>query len=381
MPPLSLPVLPLAQTGPQLVALLPSGTAGALLFFALWLLASAAFVLFFHRVLHARAKASANRVDDIVADAVRAPLALWLVLAGLWFEATWFRAFPEAWDPGLRVAIPVLFALTGAYTLVRVAHGLMDYYGSTRPAFRGVQGTLEFATRLVVYAVAFMLVLDHLGVTITPILGALGIAGLAVALALQDTLSNFFAGLYISLDRPLREGDFVELDGGSLGNIKGYVVDVGWRTIRVRELSNNIFVVPNSRVASGVVKNYDLPESEMAALVQVSVAYESDLEHVERVTIEAAKAVLRETPGAVSHFEPFIRYHTFADSGIGFTVILRCRSFVDQYLLTHAFVKALHARYLKEGITIPYPQRTLHLGDGDGLKALLRAPPATAGRP
>jgi small-conductance mechanosensitive channel len=91
------------------------------------------------------------------------------------------------------------------------------------------------------------------------------------------------------------------------------------------------------------------------------VSYDSDLGHVERVTIEVGREVLREVPGGVAEFQPFIRYNAFAESSIQFTVILRAREVVDQYLLRHEFIKRLHARYRAEGIEIPFPQRTVHL--------------------
>ncbi|MCD6490489.1 MAG: mechanosensitive ion channel, partial [Thermodesulfobacterium sp.] len=124
---------------------------------------------------------------------------------------------------------------------------------------------------------------------------------------------------------------------------------------------NNIVIVPNSKLASSIITNYYLPEKELAVLVQVGVSYNSDLENVERVTIEVAKEVMKEVPGGVPNFEPFIRYHTFGDFSINFTVILRAQSYVDRYLVTHEFVKRLHKRYKEEEIEIPFPIRTVYL--------------------
>ena len=112
---------------------------------------------------------------------------------------------------------------------------------------------------------------------------------------------------------------------------------------------------------SAIVTNYYFPEKEMAVLIQVGVSYDSDLKKVERVTIEVGKELMREVPGGVPEFEPFIRYHTFADFSINFTVILRAKEFVDQYLIKHEFVKRLHQRFKKEGIEIPFPIRTVYM--------------------
>jgi len=138
-------------------------------------------------------------------------------------------------------------------------------------------------------------------------------------------------------------------------------MDISWRNTTIRQLPNNVVIVPNSKLASIIVTNYYLPQQEMSVLVQVGVGYDSDLEKVEKVTIEVAKEVMREVPGGVPEFEPFIRYHTFGDFSIDFTVILRAREFVDQYLVKHEFIKRLHRRYQQEGIEIPFPIRTIYM--------------------
>jgi small-conductance mechanosensitive channel len=186
-------------------------------------------------------------------------------------------------------------------------------------------------------------------------LTALGVGGLAVALALQEPLANFFAGLFITLAGQIRVGDYVKLDSGQ----EGYVVDFSWRSTRLRMLANNLVVVPNAKLAQAIVVNHHLPSAELAVLVEVGVDYASDLTQVERVVMEVGRDVMAGVPGGVPEFEPFIRYHTFADSSINFTVILRAKEFVDQYLIKHEFVKRLHTRFSDEGIVIPFPIRTV----------------------
>jgi len=142
------------------------------------------------------------------------------------------------------------------------------------------------------------------------------------------------------------------------------VTDIGWRSTQIRELPNNLILVPNAHLAEIVVKNYSLPETEQSAVVQVGVSYSCDLEFVERVTVEVARDVQRTVAGALPAFEPFVRYHTFGDSAINFSVILRVKEFTDRYLVTHEFVKRLHRRYGELGIEIPFPQRVLHMAEG-----------------
>jgi small-conductance mechanosensitive channel len=185
----------------------------------------------------------------------------------------------------------------------------------------------------------------------------LGVGSLAVAIALQDTLGNAFAGLHIKADRPIEAGQFIRLDSGE----EGYVDRIGWRSTRIRMLPNKTAVVPNSKLVQSTIINYDLPDPEVAVLVEVGVHYDSDLKKVERVTIEAGQEIMKSVPGALPSFEPFIRYHTFNQSSIDFTVILRARTFVDNYLIKHEFIKALQEKYREEGIVIPFPIRTVYM--------------------
>jgi small-conductance mechanosensitive channel len=104
-----------------------------------------------------------------------------------------------------------------------------------------------------------------------------------------------------------------------------------------------------------------LPDPELAVLVSVGVHYDSDLRKVEQVTSQVAKEVMQTVPGGVPSFNPFIRYHTFNQSSIDLTVILRSQRFVDGYLIKHEFMKRLQQRYREEGIVIPFPIRTVYL--------------------
>jgi small-conductance mechanosensitive channel len=210
-------------------------------------------------------------------------------------------------------------------------------------------------TRVVVWTIGGLVLLNSLGVAITPLLTALGVGGLAVALALQDTLSNLFAGVHILASRKVQPGDFIQLDNG----MQGYVEDTNWRNTIIRQLPNNILVVPNATVASSIVTNYHLPEHEISVTVPCGVSYQSDLEHVERVTIEVGQEVMQEVEGAVPEHGPTVRYNAFGGSGISFNVGLRAADISAQGLIIHEFIKRLHSRYQKEGIDNSSPTEAI----------------------
>lgn len=295
-----------------------------------------------------------TKIDDIIIAALKPHLIYWPVLLGLYFAG---RIIPYGGRllPLLDKGVLTLFFLSVTFLLASVASGIFKDFSESRK-LPSASLTVN-VIRIVIFIVGVLMILSHLGISITPLLTALGVGSLAVALALQDTLSNFFSGFHIIASGIIKSGDFIKLESGE----SGYVIDIGWRTTRIKELPNNIIVIPNSKIATSIIKNFYAPEKEMAVLVQAGVAYSSDLDKVEKVTIEVGKEVMQQVQGGIPGFEPFIRYHTLGDSSINFSVILRGKEFTDQYLITHEFIKRLHRRYQKEGIEIPFPQRVVHL--------------------
>jgi small-conductance mechanosensitive channel len=278
----------------------------------------------------------------------------WALLIGVWLAAGYWPLPPE-WrllvDRVVFVAAAVSITLAAASLATRV----VDTYGELIAPALPVSSLTRNLTWALVAILGLLVILNGLGLSITPMLTALGIGGLAVALALQEPLANFFAGLFITLAGQIRLGDYVKLDSGQ----EGYVVDFSWRSTRLRMLANNLVVVPNAKLAQALVVNHHLPSQDLAVLVEVGVDYASDLQHVERVVTDVGREVMASVEGGVETFEPFIRYHTFSGSSVDFTVILRAREFVDQYLIKHEFIKRLHARFNREGIVIPFPIRTV----------------------
>jgi len=251
----------------------------------------------------------------------------------------------------------VIVIFSATVVLSKIAVGFVNLYSKSTEGALPSASIFKNFTRWLILLIGVLIILQALGVSITPLITALGVGGLAVALALQDSLSNLFAGIHLIVARNIKTGDYIKLDSGE----EGYVTDITWRNTSIRALPNNIIIVPNRKLADTIVTNFYQPEREMSILVQVGVSYDSDLEKVEKVTIEVAKEVMRRVEGAIPKFEPFIRYHTFADFSINFTVILRGGEFVNQYLIKHEFIKRLHKRYATEDIDIPFPIRTVYM--------------------
>lgn len=202
--------------------------------------------------------------------------------------------------------------------------------------------------------------LDILGINISPLVAGLGIAGLAVALALQPTLANLFAGTYVVTEGLISVGDYIEMSNG----IEGYVVDVSWRSTRLRTWSNNLVVVPNSLFAETIITNFSKPEDPLDVVVSCGVAYESDLKRVRAVSLGVMETVRRECAGADPESEPVFLYEAFGESNVNFYMIIRARNRVAGFEVRSELIEELHSRLAAEGITINYPVRRLQLPDG-----------------
>lgn len=298
--------------------------------------------------------------DDILIGSLGRTTTLWFSLLGF-YGAVITLPLRSDISGFLTKVLLIAFIASGTFLLGRLAVSYVNLYSKRMQGVLPSTTIFSNLTRALVYVIGLLVILQSMGISITPILTALGVGGLAVALALQDTLSNLFSGLQIIASGQVRPGDFIRLDSGE----EGYVADVTWKNTTIRELPNNMVIVPNAQLASSRVRNYYQPDKELAVLAQVGVSYDSDLKRVEQVTIEVAREVMTQVPGGVPDFQPFIRYHTFADFSINFTVIMRGKEFVDQHLIRHEFVKRLHERYSREGIEIPFPIRTIHMKSGE----------------
>ena len=331
-----------------------------------WLLPSAMIVggffigFTFEKIIIKRLKSAALRTkwkgDEIIIAAIRGVTTLWFVIAGI-YGAIYYIPLSPALFGLIQKILLVLLIFSATLVLARISVGFLDSYASRVKGVLASTSIFLNLTRLLVFLVGILIILQTLGVSITPMLTALGIGGLAVALALQDTLSNLFSGLQIIASRQVKPGDYVKLNSGE----EGYVTDITWRNTTIKAIPNNMIIVPNSQLASSILINYYQPAKVMSVIVEIGVSYGSDLVKVEEVTLAVAKEILRDIEGGISDFEPFLRYHTFADFSINFSVFLRAKEFFDQYLIKHEFIKRIHARYGKEGIEIPFPIRTIHM--------------------
>jgi small-conductance mechanosensitive channel len=251
----------------------------------------------------------------------------------------------------------VIFFVT--VVLSKISVGFVNVYSKKVDGAFTSTSIFTNITRILVFVIGILIIFQYLGISTVHILTVLGVGGLAVALALQDTLSNLFAGIQVLASGQLKPGHYLRLTSGE----EGHITDITWRYTTIISLQNNTVIVPNSKLASAIVTDFNIPGEVISTSIEVGVSYDSDLEKVEKVTTEVAKEVLKETGAGVPEFEPSITYKKFGDSSINMDVNFHVKKFVDQYTVKHEFIKKLHKRYREEGIEIPFPVRTVYIKD------------------
>jgi small-conductance mechanosensitive channel len=296
---------------------------------------------------------------------VRLPSLLWSLvpgIAGAIEVATEIAHAPPRTVHVLNLTLLAVIIASVTIALANIVGVLIARVGARNALAGAVTGLAQTTGRAAVLVVGGLVLLAALGVQITPLLTALGVGGLAVALALQDTLGNLFAGLHLLADRPIRVGDYVKIGDA----VEGFVVDVGWRSTRVRLLQNSVVIVPNSTVAKSTIINYDLPESRMAIMIRVNVDYDSDPDRVEAILVEEAERAVGQVVGLLADPKPTARLIPgFGDSALELTLVCHVARFVDQYAVQHELRKRILRRFRAERITIPFPTRVVQTrGDG-----------------
>ncbi len=307
---------------------------------------------------------TANTLDDSIVEAVKSiltPLVLFFS-----FALTSINFFPTARiiDYPLSEMLVYVGIMLGAWACNRVIGRIVEWYDlDLQAVHKGKRKELfSFVRKMIgilIYAIALMIMLDRAGIQIAPLIAGLGVAGLAVALALQGTLSNLFAGIHILADKPFRTGQFIIVDNDP--EKAGVVEEIGWRTTRILLPNNNVLIIPNAKLAESEVVNTSHPSGPMVVVMKVSASYPDAVEKVEKALNEAVKEVMKNQTVFDKSFAPVVRANSFRESGVEYAVVVQVNDYMSQYAARGVLVKAIEKAFKKYKITIPYPTSIVHL--------------------
>ena len=361
---------------PQLARILHlSSTVFYLLFFATLVVGSLVLGFALSRILHYWTKKLANTWGELVfslLESLPIPLLfLFSIYAGLEL-----LPLPHRME---RIGSKLIFALTVVvifYFPAKVLVIFLRRIGQRDPSMKQATNPAILIVRGLFALLAVIIVLENLGISLTAIWTTLGVGSVAVALALQETLSNLFAGLYLLADRPVSPGDYIKLDSGQ----EGYVIQISWRSTRMRTQANNIVFVPNSTMAKAVITNYSVPELRVSVTIPVRAAYGTDPGQVEKLLLEVTREAAREgLEGLLLDPPPSVNLNPgFGESSLDFSLGLNVRRFEDQVPVQSELRKRILARFATQGIVVPFPTRTFGVDEAT-LKSLQPPTPKQEG--
>ncbi len=314
-----------------------------------------------YRVIRTQARKRGWRVGDAVARSLHGlPTLLAILIAARMISLKLQLADSQATTVKSALLATAVAGFTWSAT--RLAGRLTRIYTQSEDTTISSSTIFVNLARGTVVAVGSVSVLAALGISIGPLIAALGVGGIALGLALQPTLENLFAGIQVLLSRQIKLGDLIRLETGE----EGWVIDINWRNTTIQLFSNDLIIVPNSVIGRSRITNFTSADSQHVIWIAVGVAYGSDLELVERVTLDEARETLAAIASGVKEYEPALRFSSFGDSSIEFTISLKTSTYGDRWLIRSEFIKRLHTRYTQEGIEIPFPQRVVHTAPTPG---------------
>ena len=313
--------------------------------------------------LKTKAGETETQWDDIIIAAIGTPVQVAIVVIAIYFAISHFGILPSnlQWilDPRF---VTAFYVVIGAWIISSFLHDIIVIYGhelaeqSEGDWDDRLVELLELIVKYVVWFAALMAILSIFDVNITPFLAGAGIAGLAVALAAQDIISNFFGGAIITIDKPFRVGDRIKVD-----QYYGDVINIGPRSTRLKTLDYQIVTIPNNKITTNIIVNYAEPDQKLRITLPVSVAYGSDPKKVKEILLDIAQNTIKKTEYLLEEPTPKAFFSEFQDSNLKFILYVWARKYNLPDEVKDTINTQIAERFALEGIEIPYPQMEVRL--------------------
>lgn len=310
-------------------------------------------------ILIKKAEKTGTKIDDIILHAIGRPIYILILMAGVYYaihQTPYVGEMINQIDEGYRYR-RLIFIIFGTWIVGTLVKGLIREYGyalasRTEGKMDGLVALADMSVQYIIWMLGIMIGLDSIGYEITPLITGMGIAGLAVALAAQNLLSNVFGGVTITIDQLYKVGDRVEF-----GGVYGDIYEIKPRYTKIRTLDNFIVTIPNSKVINDNIINYAAPDTTVRVKIPASVAYGTDPKNVDRILMEIAdktQLVLKEP-------KPLVRFKEYAASSQNFELLVWVKHYDDRHPVIDSIFREIFTRFKEEGIEIPFNQMDIHI--------------------
>jgi MscS family membrane protein len=311
-------------------------------------------------ILAKKAEKTGTKIDDIILHAIRRPLYIMVIVAGIYYaihQTPYLGDWIDKFDEGYKYRHFIL-AIFGTWVVATLAKSFIREYGHELTARTDghvderLVALADMSATYIIWLLGILIALDAVGVQITPLITGMGIAGLAIALAAQNLLSNVLGGVTITLDELYKVGDRVEF-----GGVYGDVYEIKPRYTKIKTMNNFIITIPNSKVINDNIINYAAPDTTVRVKIPVSVAYGTDPKKVDELLLDIAA----KTPHVMKNPKPFVRFTEYANSSQNFELLVWIKHYDDRHPVLDAIFREMFIRFAKEGIEIPYNQMDVHI--------------------
>jgi len=341
-------------------------------------IAAEVFLVILNRVIKPLISKTKTTLDDRLVEAVGEPIRMLGILLGFYFTIEplvigalfygkdfnfWFQSALILWTGHLASKI-----FNAVIVWYMKEYSVDPKNKASLKINKDIIPILRWVSRLTIYLITIIIILQRFGVEITPLVTALGIGGLAVALALQSTLSSFFAGFYLLSDHPIRGGEFIALEDEN-AVVKGFVEEIGWRMTRIRTRGNYTYFVPNEKIISTNIVNFSrgAQNNWKGAGLSVGVKYGSDVDKVKKVISDAVIKVQHRDP-RITKVDPIVRLEKFGDSALEFKVLYQVNNYFEYEMVAGEIREEIVKAFEKNNIEIPFNTYNVYLKNEDGTK-------------
>jgi small-conductance mechanosensitive channel len=341
-----------------------------------------AILVFFLKVLGFLVGKTKTTLDDRILKVLGSYLPVISIVTSLWISLE--SVYPDIIVEGLgefEIYTLVMTAIAG-FLLSSLANAVLIWYGlEIRTDKRKVRDSEVFpfvrnVVRVSIVLIFAVFILQRLGFETGAIITGLGVGGLAVALALQDTLGNFFAGVHILVDKPFREEDYVKLENGVEGSVK----QIGWRTTRLITPMNNEVIVPNSKLSNSILENFSTPNEQSGLAYSIGVDYREDIDSVEKIIFDTLRSVGKSDP-VLDEQSVWVRFDSFGDYSLNFKFGYNVKGYVNRFAILKEVNRELFYAFKKNDINIPFPVRVLYNAPAPDNKAKQKAQAGPSKKP
>lgn len=327
----------------------------------IWILIALGVVALAYAIAKLFAKASETKVDDMIVEMMKGPIFLLILFIGVQHSLP-VAGVETSTIPYLDAVFSIITVVLVTWIVYKLFKDILVYYGrilSVRtqsdlddrlvPVISKVGG-------LIIILLGAIFIIQSLGFDVTLFLAGMGVMGIVIGFAAQETLSNFFSGIFLLLDRPFKRGDLIVLDTGDVCEVSW----IGLRSTKLYHIANHqLIVLPNKHLAEQKVVNITEPDRRFRTSIEVGVAYGTDLNHAKEVLTDIVKGHPHVLKGKGK--DPLFRVDEFADSSINVKSLFWVDNVKNKWAVESEIKEAIDKRFKKENIEIPFPVRVVYM--------------------